>query len=110
LYFKEISPSDKRFSHLGVVHITSDSITVINAEGLALEGRDFVNEVTLHDFLEIARSIGIYRLRNYDGELISQSAVEYTGRDDLVRCMWKQRFPHAPHPGRCSESREASLA
>jgi hypothetical protein len=80
LYFKEISPLDKRFSHLGVVHITSESITVINAEGLALKGKDFVNEVSLHDFLGIARSIGIYRIKNYDGKLISQSAAEYKGR------------------------------
>jgi hypothetical protein len=79
LYFKEISPLDKRFSHLGVVRITSKSITVINAEGLGLKGKDFVDEVSLDDFLDIARSIGIYRLKNYDGELISQSAVEYKG-------------------------------
>ncbi|MDR2211452.1 MAG: hypothetical protein LBO65_08335 [Spirochaetaceae bacterium] len=80
LYFKETSPLDKRFSHLGIVHITPGAITVINAEGLALQGKDLVNEVALDDFLSTARSIGIYRLKNHGGELLSRSAAEYKGR------------------------------
>ena len=79
-YFKELSPNDKRFSHLGIVRIRNNIVSVINAEGLALEGRDYVNEVSLKDFLKIARSIGIYRLRTIDGMRISDTALEYKGR------------------------------
>jgi uncharacterized protein YycO len=96
LYFKEVSPLDKRFSHMGIIRVSSGVITVINAEGLGVRGRDAVNEVTLRNFLDSARSIGIYRLKNHDGTLISQSAMEYTGRpfdwqfdltnDDKIYC------------------------
>jgi hypothetical protein len=79
-FFKEISPKDKRFSHLGIVRINNGVISVINAEGSALEGRDQVNEVSLTDFLKVARSIGIYRLRDFDGGLISKTALEFKGR------------------------------
>jgi len=79
LYFKDISPTDKRFSHLGIIRINDNKITVINAEGRAIQGKDFVNEVDLDDFLEIAKAIGIYRLNDYDGKIISSAALEYIG-------------------------------
>jgi hypothetical protein len=79
LYFRDISPIDKRFSHLGIIRIDSNKITVINAEGLALEGKDFVNEVGLDEFLTIAKAIGIYRLNEYEGKIISSTAIEYIG-------------------------------
>jgi hypothetical protein len=79
LYFKDISPSDKRFSHLGIVRICDGNITVINAEGLAIEGRDSVNEVLLKDFLKIARAVGIYRIKNINGSIISDEAIKYKG-------------------------------
>jgi hypothetical protein len=78
-YFKDISVTDKRFSHLGIIRISDDKITVINAEGRAIEGKDFVNEVTLEEFLEIAKTIGIYRLSGYDGGIISSAATHYIG-------------------------------
>jgi hypothetical protein len=78
-YFKELSPEDKRFSHLGIVRIRNDYITVINAEGLVVEGKDFVNEVSLEDFISIAQRIGIYRLRTVEGYKISDAALEYKG-------------------------------
>ena len=77
LYFKDISLTDKRFSHLGIVRINDDKITVINAEGRAIEGKDSVNEVDLDEFLEIARAVGIYRLNNYDGGIVSSEAMKY---------------------------------
>jgi hypothetical protein len=80
VFFKDLSPVDKRFSHLGIVRIRNNIVSVINAEGLAVEGKDFVNEVSLNDFLKTARSIGIYRLRTIKGELISDTALEYIGR------------------------------
>jgi hypothetical protein len=79
LYFKDISLSDKRFSHLGIIRIRDNKITVINAEGRAIQGKDFVNEVDLDEFLKIAAAIGIYRLNDYDGKLISSAAMEYIG-------------------------------
>jgi hypothetical protein len=79
LYFKDISPSDKRFSHLGIIRIRDGNITVINAEGLAVEGRDSVNEVPLKDFLKIARAVGIYRIKDINGSVVSDEAIKYTG-------------------------------
>jgi hypothetical protein len=79
LYFKDISPSDKRFSHPGIVHICDGDITVINAEGLAIEGRDTVNEVPLKEFLKIARAIGVFRIKNIHGSIVSDEAIKYKG-------------------------------
>jgi hypothetical protein len=79
-FFKELSPNDKRFSHLGIVRIRDNIVSVINAEGLAIEGKDYVNEVSLKDFLKTAQSIGIYRVKNIQGEIISDTALEYIGR------------------------------
>ncbi len=79
MYFKELSPNDKRFSHLGIVRIRSDVVSVINAEGLANERKDFVNEVSLNDFLKCAQKIGIYRLKNIEGEMVSDTALDYVG-------------------------------
>ena len=79
LYFKDISSNDKRFSHLGIIRIIDNKITVINAEGRAIQGKDFVNEVDLDEFLEIAKAIGIYRLNDYDGKIVSSTALEYIG-------------------------------
>ena len=78
-YFKDISYFDKRFSHLGIVRINDNKITVVNAEGLAIQGKDFVNEVELDEFLKIAKAIGIYRLNDVDGKVISSAAMEYIG-------------------------------
>ncbi|MCL2721453.1 MAG: hypothetical protein FWD47_08960 [Treponema sp.] len=83
-YFKDISPEDKRFSHLGIIRITDSKITVIHAEGRAIEGKDYVNETSLDEFLEIAKAIGIYRFNYFDDEIktngiISSAAMEYIG-------------------------------
>ena len=79
LYFKDVSVTDKRFSHLGIIRIFGGKITVINAEGRAIQGKDFVNEVGLDEFLEIAKAVGIYRLIDYDGKIVSSAALEYVG-------------------------------
>ena len=78
-FFKELSPNEKKFSHLGIVRIRENTITVINAEGLAIEGKDYVNEVSLKDFLKIAQRVGIYRLKTIEGYKISDVALEYKG-------------------------------
>jgi hypothetical protein len=79
IFFKELSPNDKRFSHLGIIRIRNNIVSVINAEGLAAEGKDYVNEVPLNDFLKIAQSVGVYRLRSIEGNKISEAASEYIG-------------------------------
>jgi hypothetical protein len=79
-FFKELSPRDKRFSHLGIIRIRDSAVSVINAEGLAVEGKDYVNEVPLGDFLSIALSVGVYRPRTVPGEAVSDTALEYKGR------------------------------
>jgi len=79
MYFKELSPNDKRFSHLGIVRIRNNNVSVINAEGLAIEGKDFVNEVSLSEFLKSAQKVGTYRLKIVEGEVISDAALEYVG-------------------------------
>jgi hypothetical protein len=79
ILFRDLSPNDKRFSHLGIIKIRNNIVSVINAEGLAVEGKDYVNEVPIKDFLKIAQSIGIYRLRTIEGSKISEAALEYIG-------------------------------
>jgi len=77
--FKDLSVNDRRFSHIGIIRVNEDRITVIHAEGTAKTGKDFVKEEPLEDFLSIARAIGIYRTINLDGEKISGMAMEYIG-------------------------------
>ncbi|GHU80963.1 hypothetical protein FACS189468_2280 [Spirochaetia bacterium] len=79
-YFRKISPHDKRFSHLGIVRVVEGTYTVINAEGLAVEGKDFVNETALQDFLDSATEIGVYRLRDGAAAALSAAALEFIGR------------------------------
>lgn len=79
LYFKEISPADKRFSHIGIIHIKNGIATVITAEGDAAHNQDYVEEVSLQDFLNVARSIGIYRVHDISGNKIAETALQYVG-------------------------------
>jgi len=77
--FKDLSPNERRFSHMGIVRIRGDTVSVIHAEGLAIQGMDSVNEVSLTEFLNSALSAGVYRLRYIDGAKISDLALEYIG-------------------------------
>ena len=77
--FKDFSTDDKRFSHIGIIHINNNRITVIHAEGTTKPGKDFVKEEPLDDFLKVARTIGIYRIMNLDENEISSVAMEYIG-------------------------------
>jgi hypothetical protein len=79
-WFSEFSSEDRRFSHLGIIHRKGDDITVINAEGLAVQGKDYVNEVSLEEFLEIAIAAGVYRARDLEGSRISEAAAFFKGR------------------------------
>jgi len=79
MYFKELSPNVKMFSHLGIIRIRNNAVSVINAEGLADERKGLVNEIPLNDFLRNAQKIGIYRLKTVKGEAVSDAALEYVG-------------------------------
>jgi len=78
-YFKDVSITDKRFSHMGIIRLYNNQITVIHAEGDTGQGIDYVNEITLEEFTEFARVIGIYRIKDINGSQISGLAMEYLG-------------------------------
>jgi uncharacterized protein YycO len=80
LVFKEFSPNDKRYSHLGIVVIQDGEIKIVNAEGSREENNDKVQIVSLKEFLQFARNIGIYRAKEIDGNSISAAALEYVDR------------------------------
>jgi len=77
--FKDVSVTDRRFSHMGIVRVMDSKIIVIHAEGDTGHGRDFVNEIGFDEFLKIARAVGIYRIKETDGSIISNLAVNYLG-------------------------------
>ena len=77
--FRDFSADDKRFSHIGIIRIHNDRITVIHAEGTTKPGKDMVKEESLDDFLKVAKAIGIYRIMDLDGNKISNMALEYMG-------------------------------
>ena len=76
-YFKDVSITDKRYSHVGIIRINNGLITVIHAEGTTEPGKDFVKEESFEDFLKIAKTIGVYRAKNIDGNQISNLAMKY---------------------------------
>jgi len=78
-FFKDLSPNYRKFSHMGIVRIRDGAISVIHAEGLAIQGLDSVNEVSLGEFLGSALSVGVYRLLREDGAMVSDLALEYVG-------------------------------
>ena len=77
--FKDVSVVDKRYSHMGIININNGLINVINAEGNTGHGKDSVNEVTLDEFLKVARAVGIYRIKDIEGGQIANLAIEYIG-------------------------------
>ena len=79
LMFRDASSLDRRYSHMGIIRIYDDRITVVHAEGDTGHGRDGVNEVPLEDFVTVARAIGIYRAKNINREEISTAALDYLG-------------------------------
>ena len=76
-FLKDFSVEDRRYSHLGIVKVRDGIYTVIHSEGFAGDGQNFVKEVPLADFLEIALRIGIYRVDDIEGSKISDTALQY---------------------------------
>jgi hypothetical protein len=79
LLFMDISVSDKRYSHVGIVRIKDSQISVIHSEGSTTLGTDFVKSENIEDFIKTARAVGIYRVKRLNGDLISNAAIEYLG-------------------------------
>ena len=85
-FFKDMSETDKRYSHIGIVRIKDGIITVIHSEGDSGHGRDYVNEIAFEEFISIARAVGIYRIKDEIKEKytiaasqLSNLAAEYLG-------------------------------
>ena len=76
---RDLSPYDRRFSHLGIVRIRDNIISVIHVEGLSRSRRHYVRKELLNEFLRSARSVGIYRLIDVDGSKISDMALNFIG-------------------------------
>jgi hypothetical protein len=78
--FRDVSLTDKRFSHLGIARIREDTATVVNSVGYLRNKKKGVEEVSLEDFLLVAKSIGVFRAKGADGALVSDIALECVGR------------------------------
>ncbi|MCL1929226.1 MAG: hypothetical protein FWG07_10610 [Treponema sp.] len=77
--FSNLSVTDKRFSHMGIIRIHNGIVTVIHAEGSTGRETDYVSEVPLAEFLQVARRIGVYRINGAGRNQLAQTALEYTG-------------------------------
>lgn len=78
--FSDLSLTDKRFSHLGIVRIRENELSIINSVGSILNSRKGVESVSLEKFLGSAMSVGIFRTKNVDGFQISETAISLLGR------------------------------
>ena len=77
--FRNVSPTDRRFSHLGIVRIRDETITVIHSLGVITNRNRGVEETSLERFLRNARSAGIFRTLSADGTAISDKALTFIG-------------------------------
>jgi hypothetical protein len=75
--FRDMSLTDKRFSHLGIVRIHDGNISIINSVGYLTNNKKGVEEKTLEEFLSVARISGVFRANFTEGSKISDKAVEY---------------------------------
>jgi hypothetical protein len=78
--FTNVSLTDKRFSHLGIVRIRGGKISIISSVGSILKKEKGVEEESLDKFLYGAKTIGVFRIK-FMGETaipaVSDKAVEY---------------------------------
>ena len=77
--FSNFSLTDNRFSHLGIVRIYNDNISIINSLGFITNRERGVEETPLYDFLKVALSIGVFRIQSVEGSIISDKAIGYLG-------------------------------
>lgn len=74
-----MSDSVTRYSHVGMVHLTEDSIHVIHSEASELTFVGFVRREPLSVFVKDVRTWGIYRLDRSDSirNLVMDVALDY---------------------------------
>ena len=75
--FRDMSLTDKRFSHLGIVRIDDGNISIINSVGYLTNKKKGVEAKTLEEFLSVAKVAGVFRANFVEGSKISDKAVEY---------------------------------
>lgn len=81
-YFKQVSDSVQTYSHVGFVHITSDSIHVVHAEASELTFIGYVRRDPIDEWLHDVKKWGLYRIdrpqevRNQ----VLQVALDYHGK------------------------------
>ena len=79
--FRSSNTVDKRFSHVGIIRISSDSsVHVIHAEGDDTSGKGIVFEDTLEHFVGKSDKIGLGRLRIGVPNRFVDSAMTFLGR------------------------------
>ena len=78
--FSDYSLTDKRFSHVGIVRIRDDKISIIHSVGSFGNKNQGVEELPLEYFLRVASSVGIFRIKRIKGAVISDAAVKFIGR------------------------------
>jgi len=75
--FRDMSLTDKRFSHLGIVRINSEDISIINSVGFLTNKKKGVEVKTLEEFLSVAQVVGVFRANFIEGNKISDKALDY---------------------------------
>jgi hypothetical protein len=77
-YFRKAS-DDGSYSHVGLVHITEDSIHIIHTEASEFTGIGYVRRDPLDEFMKNVGAWGIYRLDRPDSirQLIIEKALVY---------------------------------
>jgi len=78
--FRNLSVTDKRFSHLGIVRIRDEEISIINSVGSMTNKTKGVYAVSLEQFLQVAQKVGVFRAHDIDGNMISDKALDYIDR------------------------------
>lgn len=74
--FRDLSLTDKRFSHLGIVRNDED-ISIINSVGFLSNRKKGVKVNTLEEFLSVAKVVGVFRANFIEGSKISDKALDY---------------------------------
>jgi hypothetical protein len=75
--FRNMSLTDKRFSHLGIVRIKDGNISIINSLGYITKKKRGVEVNTVEGLLFGAKAVGVFRANFIEGSKISDKAVEY---------------------------------
>lgn len=75
--FRDMSLTDKRFSHLGIVRINGENISIINSVGFLTNKKKGVEVKTLEEFLMAAMTVGVFRANFIEGSKISDKALDY---------------------------------